>query len=446
MKMKRKILLLSSLLFCLLALVGCTNIFGNAPKNIEQAKDSVVRVETDIGTGSGFSAVYNNWIITNYHVVDGAKSIYVVNNDNVKKEIKAIALLDPDLDIAILRTNETYTPLPLGDGKSVKEGDDVTVIGSPKGLLNTVSVGKISNENIEDHIMHSAPVSPGSSGGVLLNDKHEVIGVINATAADEFAQNLNFAINVEDLKEIVEQYKSGESRTESYPPKDKVGEVVGVKLNNMKFYYKELLFVGVRDEYQLTVSLGDDGAARVDVVLEMNFRDSEGKVLYYEKIPVKASDFIDAMDYGQGKYNATVAIPFSKIEKADTSMGELTVKLIYKNKQCDTANLPVSNLPINENSFKTLIFSGNGPGYVDGIDLPYGTYRITITYSGSNRANIRFDHDYGGTFFDAGTSYITIRPKGQSTGTVNVSTPLYNGYFNILKANGAWTVKIERQN
>jgi len=96
--------------------------------------------------------------------------------------------------------------LKLGNGNKVKTKDKVTAIGSPMGEQNTVSEGIVSNNDEKDVIRTTAPISHGSSGGVLLNNKNEVIGITSA-GYDE-AQNLNFAINVNVLKDMYSAYKN----------------------------------------------------------------------------------------------------------------------------------------------------------------------------------------------------------------------------------------------
>ena len=186
-------------------LILCVSWFalGEKPQNIEQIKDSVVMIEVYNGsnelvaTGSGFCAYKSDWIVTNFHVIEGAKKIKIITDDHQEILAENIVLFNKSKDLAILSIDGALTPLKIGDGNNIKTKDNITTIGSPKGQLNTVSEGIISNVDNKDEIRITAPISHGSSGGVLLNKKNEVIGITSAGYDD--AQNLNFAINVSIL-------------------------------------------------------------------------------------------------------------------------------------------------------------------------------------------------------------------------------------------------------
>ncbi len=189
-------IILSALLVAALAAVSVFhifkfNVFGGmqAPPageetTLEAVKKSVVKIYTNLGTGSGFCAFKDNLIVTNYHVIENTKKIYIIDDDGKKNEIGKIVFYDKEKDIAVLQARTKFEPIELGDGKALKLQDGITVIGSPQGVLNTVSVGIISNVSYKDYIVISAPISPGSSGGVLLNEKLQAIGIITATAND----------------------------------------------------------------------------------------------------------------------------------------------------------------------------------------------------------------------------------------------------------------------
>ncbi|MGN0974153.1 MAG: S1C family serine protease [Bacilli bacterium] len=180
--------------------------------SIEKVKDSVVLIEVYddnneiIATGSGFSAYENDWIVTNFHVIEGASSILVITDEKEEYEVNDIVIFNKKEDLAIVKIDGSLNNLKLGNGNKVKTKDKVTAIGSPMGEQNTVSEGIVSNSDEKDIIRTTAPISHGSSGGVLLNNKNEVIGITSA-GYDE-AQNLNFAINVNVLKDMYSAYKN----------------------------------------------------------------------------------------------------------------------------------------------------------------------------------------------------------------------------------------------
>lgn len=207
---KSKIILISLLVvvFAILPLI----VF--APKNIESTKDSVVMIEVydkynnQISTGSGFCAYKSDYIVTNFHVIEGAYKIKIITDENKEYPINDILIFNEEHDLAILSGDFTFKPISIGNAKHLKAGDSVTAIGSPKGELNTVSTGIISNADNDYEIRITAPISPGSSGGVLLNKANKVIGVTYATYNAEDSQNLNYAISVNYLSKIYNSLKN----------------------------------------------------------------------------------------------------------------------------------------------------------------------------------------------------------------------------------------------
>ena len=164
-------------------------------------------------TGSGFF-VGSNQIATNYHVIEailnegalgGAK---LVGKDEVYA-IEDIVSFDKEKDLAIIKVREVkgtgidVPALRLGDSDAVQIGDKVYVAGNPEGLEGTFSDGIISaiRGNSTDKIFQmTAPISPGSSGGPVLNNSGKVIGI--SVGGMKHGQNLNFAIPVNYLKQL----------------------------------------------------------------------------------------------------------------------------------------------------------------------------------------------------------------------------------------------------
>lgn len=179
--------------------------------SIDKIKESVVMVEVYdnnelVATGSGFCGIKSNYIITNFHVIQGADDIKIVTNDGKKYSAYSVAISNPTEDIAILETTAYLKPLKFGRTKKLKSGSKITAIGSPLGELNTVSTGIISNASNNKGIQLTASISHGSSGGALLNSKNQVIGVTYASLSE--GQNLNYAISINYVKEMYNMYKS----------------------------------------------------------------------------------------------------------------------------------------------------------------------------------------------------------------------------------------------
>ncbi|SDT78445.1 S1C family serine protease [Actinoplanes derwentensis] len=145
--------------------------------------DSQDRLEA--GTGTGVIANADGTIITANHVVDGAESIRLVYADGTRSTAE-VASADPTQDIATLTPQqlpETLVPAVLGGGAAV--GDDVVAIGNPLGLTFSTTSGVVSGTDrdsgdIEGLIQFDAAVNPGNSGGPLINDRGQVIGIVIA--------------------------------------------------------------------------------------------------------------------------------------------------------------------------------------------------------------------------------------------------------------------------
>ena len=159
--------------------------------------DRVVMITTDDAQGSGV-IVGGRWVLTNYHVIDGASSGHVILNDGTTVSIAGVAAADEDADLAIVQTSRSLnvSPVTFADAFEVRKGDRIVAIGSPLGYQNTVSEGLISNIIDDGSITYfqiNAPVDRGSSGGAVFNEYGELVGITTAVIRDTLA-DLNFAV------------------------------------------------------------------------------------------------------------------------------------------------------------------------------------------------------------------------------------------------------------
>ncbi len=165
------------------------------------------------GAGSGVILTTDGYIVTNYHVVEGAQQITVTLHDDSTYTATVVGS-DQQSDIALLKIDATgLTPAVLGDSDNVQVGEVVIAVGNPMGTLGgTVTDGivsalnrDISVEGNEMTLMQtSAAISPGNSGGGLFNTNGELIGIVNAKYSDEDAEGLGFAIPVNTMKTVVQ--------------------------------------------------------------------------------------------------------------------------------------------------------------------------------------------------------------------------------------------------
>ena len=161
--------------------------------------------EGEAYVGAGFFVTPTS-IATCYHVIEDADIIRVKLDNPLRRDgvvgakdiIRAeVQKIDPENDLAILSVSQARgKPLKLFTGEDLYVGEAVYTIGNPHGMEGTFSNGLISNfvmhENGSRAIQFTAPVSPGSSGGPLVNGRGEVLGVVNQQYGS--GQNLNFAV------------------------------------------------------------------------------------------------------------------------------------------------------------------------------------------------------------------------------------------------------------
>ncbi|MFU0825788.1 S1C family serine protease [Clostridium sp.] len=176
--------------------------------------------ETQEGMGSGIIFNEDGYILTNYHVINGAKQINVIFNDGKQgKEIPAKVInYDSSLDLAVIKlTEDVNVPAvaEFGDSDSVQVGETAVAIGNPLGkqFLGTVTAGVISAVNREvtvdgktqKYIQTDAAINPGNSGGALVNSYGQVIGINTAKIGGNQIEGLGFAIPINTVKPQLEK-------------------------------------------------------------------------------------------------------------------------------------------------------------------------------------------------------------------------------------------------
>ena len=181
--------------------------------------DSFFGAQEQQAQGSGFVIDKDGHVVTNYHVVEGAKKVQVSFSDEEEMNATVVGT-DPSTDIAVLKIqgamSRSLTPLTLGDSSQVKVGDAVVAIGNPFGLERTVTAGIVSalqrqiqapnGFQIDEVIQTDAAINHGNSGGPLLNANGDVIGV-NAQIETESGGNvgIGFAIPIDTVKDVASQ-------------------------------------------------------------------------------------------------------------------------------------------------------------------------------------------------------------------------------------------------
>ena len=181
---------------------------------------STVRIVADFffnlvpqeGVGSGVIFDRRGYILTNEHVIHGAKEIRVTLPDG--REFKGeLVGADSMTDLAVIKINGENLPIAeLGDSEKVRVGEFCIAIGNPFGLESTVTFGVVSaigrsirtepEKLLENLIQTDAAINPGNSGGALINLKGEIIGI--NTAIIPYAQGIGFAIPINTAKVVAE--------------------------------------------------------------------------------------------------------------------------------------------------------------------------------------------------------------------------------------------------
>ncbi len=155
--------------------------------------------------GSGYLYSDDGIVVTNYHVIRGASSLSITVPSTGKARVENVLGYSPETDVAIIQLPQRVTAsLETEGAQSAKVGDHVVAIGAPLGLESTVSEGIISA--LRDaggiHLIQTtASISPGSSGGPLLNDYGKVIGL--TTAKVQNGENLNLVLSSTHINDLV---------------------------------------------------------------------------------------------------------------------------------------------------------------------------------------------------------------------------------------------------
>lgn len=213
-KKKERIMDLKKVILFLIAIVllfsySCKSTFKEI---IDSEKASFIIFTYDEygcpnGSGSGFFIEKSGIGLTNYHVLEGSVKAIIITTDNLKYEIEQIIYTNPKMDIVKFKinnkNNNSFSYLKIADKLPVK-GDKIFCISNPLGFENSLTDGIVSayRKDLKHGkiIQFTAPISPGSSGGALMNEEGEVIAI--ASFNKRYGQNLNFGVCISN--EILE--------------------------------------------------------------------------------------------------------------------------------------------------------------------------------------------------------------------------------------------------
>jgi S1-C subfamily serine protease len=198
------------------------------PELVEKVQPSVVSVQVQSGQGGGEGSgvVWDGdrgLIVTNNHVVEGAQAVQVVLNDGESMDAQVLGT-DPVSDLAVIKVSRTDLPSATFAEELPRVGELAIAMGNPLGFENSVTAGIVSalhrslgEEPFIDLIQTDAPISPGNSGGALVNRDGEVMGINSAgIPSTENANSLGFAIPAPTVISIVNQLLESGTASHAY--------------------------------------------------------------------------------------------------------------------------------------------------------------------------------------------------------------------------------------
>ena len=165
------------------------------------------------GSGSGFLIDPHGYLLTNFHVVDGADRVTVTLVDGRSFRADVVGV-DPAIDVALLRIPgvEGLPTVVLGDSGTLRAGQWVCAIGNPLGYVHSVTVGVVSylgrklfDQSLDAYIQTDAAISLGNSGGPLIDAQGRVVGITTAVSAQ--AANIGFAVPIAQVLPVLDQLR-----------------------------------------------------------------------------------------------------------------------------------------------------------------------------------------------------------------------------------------------
>ena len=414
---------------------ACAAAFSDDPDAIEAATSSVFLLEVYdannncYGTGSGFLMFDSKTLITNYHVIDdGCVKIIAESDDGRQYTVTNALIASKQYDIAILYFDYPINAKPLEYcTDTIKRGSNVVAVGSPKGIKNLVSIGNVSSlytEDGVDWIQFTAPISPGSSGGVLFNDNGQVIGITSATSAYDDAQNINYAVNI---WQVISLYQKWDGVTR-YTLKNQEKAMYKASLTKPKTSIKP----------KATSAPENSGSSKAQY--QITFSESEIQLLSKKKKTVQPE--ITSMNNSKkGKVALSWSSSNEKIAKVNSngtitavSSGTATITCSLKNDSTIYAQLvvqvlePVSQITISSKTSKLLIdapTSGLNKANFTASVKPANAYYKNVTWSSSDKSIATVDAEGNVTAHKAGTVAIkatsTEPTQNPITASINVT-------------------------
>ncbi len=230
---------------------------------------AVVTIETSNGSGSGFFILQSGIVVTNKHVIGSSQSVSIITSKGERKQSVSI-FIHPTKDLALVKVEgQDFPYIPIANAKSVNVGADVIAIGSPSGLQNTITKGIISSfrdAGVEGiHLQTDVAINSGNSGGPLLNNRGEIVGVNTWKIVGNGKEGLGFAIFCSEILDMLKEHfdfvpiypntEINEEKLSSESKSDKVITNIISEPNGAEIYIDEK-FVGSTPS-KISLSVGE---------------------------------------------------------------------------------------------------------------------------------------------------------------------------------------------
>ena len=342
-----------------------------------------------IGLGSGFFYNNNGEIITNYHVIEGAYSIKVRITNSQEYIVSSIKGYDIDLDLAVLKINYNNTEYIELSDRIASIGESIYAIGSSLGLTDTFSAGNISNNNrivegIECYQL-TAPISPGNSGGPLVDIYGKVVGINTMSLVG--GDNIYFAIKISEF------YKLDLSTSKT-----------------VRAVYEEILMA----PFQLTTTVLSNTSTSISIT-------SANKYRTLKFIPVTTGTYtIYSSDTRYDTYIKVYDSQYNQIDYDDDGGDEYCFKLSIQLSAGQTYYFIISMSPLRFESYPE-----------------YGTFNIYISgFNFTNAVNLSLTTTTSGNISTSGgKNYYKFTPSFTSTYVLYSNSSL-DLFVTIYDSNG----------
>ena len=298
--------------------VYAANVNSVVSINVSTTTNVFGRTTESAASGSGFFITKDGYILTNYHVIDGATSVKVTTYDGTDYDTVIVGG-DEDYDIAVIKVEGAdFQPVVLGDSSSLRIGEAVAAVGNPLGELTfSMSQGIVSCVdraiNVDgtpfNMIQVDCSINPGNSGGPLFNSYGEVVGIVSAkysSYSNTTVEGIGFAIPINDVVSMVEDIMTnGYVTNKAY-----LGISAGTLTATMAQQYRYSISKGV------FVYSVEDGSAADKAGLKM------GDVI--TKIGDKTIDSYEDLVAAKKGYSAGDTAAFTIYREGSTMTVELT--------------------------------------------------------------------------------------------------------------------------